>query len=483
MNRPLRRIAVLFGLLFLLLLGNVNYIQVYRAPELNDRGDNRRVLLDQYATDRGPILVGGEPIVRSRHTDSDLGLLREYLEPELYAHLTGFYSFYYGSANLEQTQNSVLAGTDDRLFVRRVIDLVTNKQPQGGSISLTIDPEAQKAAYEGLGDKQGAVVALEPSTGKILAMAANPTYDPNQISTHDGEKAKKAWEALVNDDTDPMLNRATQRRYPPGSTFKLVTAAAALSTGEYEPDTVIPAPAELDLPLTDRVMRNHNDGLCGDSDEVTLEQALAVSCNTAFGQLGMDLGEDALREQAEKFGFGASYLPEIRGATSVFPAELDEPLTALSAIGQYDVAATPLQMAMVTAAIANGGKLMAPYLVAAEQGPDLRPISVTQPEVLSEAISPGVADDLTEMMRTVVEEGTGTPGQLDGIPVAGKTGTAQTTEDQPPYAWFVAFAPADNPRVAVAVVIEKADVARDDISGGRLAAPIAKDVMEAVINE
>src|SRR5690606_29141860 len=152
-----------------------------------------------------------------------------------------------------------------------VIDLVTNKQPQGGSISLTIDPEAQKAAYEGLGDKQGAVVALEPSTGKILAMSANPTYDPNQISTHDGEKAKKAWEALVNDDTDPMLNRATQRRYPPGSTFKLVTAAAALSTGEYEPDTVIPAPAELDLPLTDRVMRNHNDGLCGDSDEVTLE--------------------------------------------------------------------------------------------------------------------------------------------------------------------------------------------------------------------
>lgn len=483
MNRPLRRIAVLFGLLFLLLLGNANYVQVIQATDLNERADNRRVLLDEYSRERGPILVGGEPIVRSKETGGSLVYLREYLEPERYAHLTGFYSFRYGSRNLEDTQNSVLAGTDDRLFVRRVIDLVTNKQPQGGSVSLTINPEAQNAAFTGLDGKKGAVVALEPSTGKILAMAARPSYDPNKLSTHDGDAAQKSWEELVNADEEPMLNRATQRRYPPGSTFKLVTAAAALSTGDYDPDTVIPAPEELDLPLTDRTLRNHNDGLCGDSDEVTLEQALSVSCNTAFGQLGMDIGGDVLREQAEKFGFGADYLAEIDSATSVFPPELDEPLTALSSIGQYDVAATPLQMAMVTAGIANGGQVMAPYLVAGEQGPDLRPISVTQPEVLSEAVSPSAADDLTQMMRTVVEEGTGTPGQLDDIPVAGKTGTAQTTADQPPFAWFVSFAPADNPQVAVAVVIEEADVARDDISGGRLAAPIAKDVMEAVINE
>lgn len=483
MNRPLRRIAVLFGLLFVLLLVNANYIQVFRAGDLNERSDNRRVLLDEYARKRGPILVGGEPIVRSVETDGDLVYLREYLEPLRYAHLTGFYSFYYGSRDLEDTQNSVLTGTDDRLFVRRVIDLVTNEQPKGGSVSLTINPEAQNAALEGLGDRKGAVVAIEPSSGKIQAMVSHPTYDPNELSTHNGDAAKEAWESLNGDASNPMLNRATERRYPPGSTFKLVTAAAALSTGDYDPDTSISAPAELDLPLTSRTMRNHNDGLCGDSDEVTLEQALSVSCNTAFGQLGMDLGGEVLREQAEKFGFGADYLTEIKGYTSVFPDELDEPLTALSSIGQYDVATTPLQMAMVTAGIANGGDVMAPYLVAAEHGPDLRPISVTQPEVLTEAVSAGVADDLTEMMRTVVEEGTGTPGQLDDIPVAGKTGTAQTTEDQPPYAWFVSFAPADNPQVAVAVVIEEADVARDDISGGRLAAPIAVDVMEAVIDQ
>lgn len=482
MNRPIRRMALGFMVLFLLLLGNANYIQVIQAGDLNEHENNRRVILDEYATERGPILVGGEPIVRSVETEGELVYQREYAQPHRYGHLTGFYSFTYGRGGVEATQNSVLAGTDDRLFVRRVIDLLTSQQQVGGSVSLTINPAAQDAAYEGLGDRKGAVVALEPDTGKILAMVSKPSYDPNRLSTHDLDAEREAWEEYLNAPNNPRLNRAAAERYPPGSTFKLVTAAAALSSGSYRPDTEVDAPAQLDLPQTTATLNNQSGGLCGSSDQVTLETALAVSCNTAFGSIALDLGDEALREQAEKFGFGASYLSEIRSATSVFPTEIDEPQTALSSIGQYEVAATPLQMAMVAAGIANGGQVMTPYLVAAQQGPDLRPLSVTEPEVLSRAMSARDSDQLTQMMRTVVEDGTGENAAMGDIPVAGKTGTAETSPDRPPYAWFVSFAPADNPQVAVAVMIEEADVERTDISGGRLAAPIAKSVMEAVIN-
>jgi peptidoglycan glycosyltransferase len=485
MNRPIRRIAVGFMILFFALLANVNYIQVFQADDLNERAGNTRVLLDEYARQRGPILVGGTPVAYSVKTTDDLAYLRRYRQPKLYGHLTGYYSYIYGSSGIERAQNSVLAGTDNRLFVRRIVDLVTNRQPQGGSVLLTIDPKAQKAAYDALGDKIGAVVAMEPSTGKILAMASTPTYDPNELSSHDSSAIMAAWKRLLDAPNDPDENRATQRRYPPGSTFKLVTAAAALSTGRYTPDTQIPAPAALDLPLTRVDMHNWQEGLCGSSDHVSLTDALATSCNTAFADLGLKLGADALREQAEKFGFGESFLPELRGVKSVFPEDPNAPQTAQSAIGQFDVAATPLQMAMVTAAIANGGKVMRPYIVAKVSGPDLQPLEVTEPEELSQAVSPAVADQLKQMMVDVVEapNGTGGPVAIDGVEVGGKTGTAQTTPDQPPYAWFVSFAPADNPSVAVAVLIEKADVGRDEISGGKLAAPIAKAVMEAVIGK
>ncbi|WP_020575025.1 peptidoglycan D,D-transpeptidase FtsI family protein [Actinopolymorpha alba] len=486
MNRPIRRIAVGFMVLFCALLANANYIQVFQAPELNARDGNRRVTLDEYARQRGPILVGGTQVAYSVKTNDNLIYLRKYRSPELYGHLTGYYSYIYGRSGIESDQNSVLSGTDDRLFVRRIVDLITNRQPQGGSVQLTINPDAQRAALKGLGDKRGSVVAIEPSTGKVLAMVSQPSYDPNKLSSHDSASITEAWKELTqNNPAEPMQNRATQRRYPPGSTFKLVTSAAALSTGRYRPDTVVPAPAVLDLPQTSRTMNNWQDGLCGSSAQITLSEALATSCNTAYADLGLKLGDKALRDQAEKFGFGTKFLPELGGVSSVFPDELDKPQTALSSIGQYDVAATPLQMAMVTAGIANGGKVMKPYIVGKVNGPDLQPLEITEPEVVSQAVSSSVASQLTQMMVDVVEgpNGTGKPVKIDGVQVAGKTGTAQTTPDRPPFAWFVSFAPADNPKVAVAVVIERADVGRNEISGGKLAAPIAKDVMEAVIGK
>ena len=389
---------------------------------------------------------------------------------------------------MEQSQNEILSGSDPRLFVNRVVDMVGNSQPKGGSVTLTVDPKAQTAAYDGLRalgkNVEGAVVALDPTTGKVLAMVTNPTYDPNRLASHKFSEVQRAWDELNSTENRPLLNRGIQEIYPPGSTFKLVTAAAALSSGQYTPETKVKGGATLDLPQTSTDLVNENGSDCG-GDPITLTQALEVSCNVSFGDIGLRLGDDALREQAEKFGFDQTYLNDIGGQVkSHFPADPDEPQTALSAIGQFDVAATPLQMAMVASGIANNGTVMRPYVVDELQAPDLSLLDKTRPEAFrSNAVSSSVARDLTQMMIEVVDNGTGTTAQIPGIKVAGKTGTAQSSPERPPYAWFVSFAPADNPQVAVAVLVEDAGVDRNAISGSGLAAPIAKRVMEAVINK
>jgi len=483
-NKPIRRVTIALVILFLGLLCNVEYIQVLQAGSLSKRPDNRRVLLDEYSRERGPILVGGTPIAESVPTKDSLKYLRKYPDGPLYAQITGFYSSIYGRSDLEQTQNQILAGTDNRLFVRRVIDLVSGQEPSGGSVLLTINPKAQKAAAEAMGNMKGAVVAIEPKTGKILAMVSHPTYDPNALASHDVATQQKAWKKLTRDKQQPMLNRATQSRFPPGSTFKLVTAAAALSTGKFKPSTKLPSPRVLDVPQTSKDIHNENGSTCGAvNGRLTMSAALAVSCNTTFAGLGLRIGQDVLRTQAQKFGFGSYDLDDLPGASSVFPPNLNPPQLAQSSIGQFDVAATPLQMAMVSAAIANGGQVMKPYLSAVVRGPDLRPLSITKPQVLSQAVTPEVARQLTKMMVGVVAHGTGTTAQMSGLEVAGKTGTAQSAPTRKPYAWFTSFAPAKDAQVAVAVVIEDADIPRSDIAGGRLAAPVAKAVMEAVIGQ
>jgi peptidoglycan glycosyltransferase len=486
MNSPIRRIAAGCLLLCVALLVNATYVQAFWADDLNSRSANRRVLLDEYSRERGPILLADDTVVaQSVPSEGEFAFQRTYPLGPLYAPVTGFYSSVYGRTAIERAQNDILSGDDDRLFVRRLIDLISNEEPKGGAVKLTIEPGAQQAAAEGLGDRKGAVVALDVETGAILAMVTSPSYDPNPMASQSTEEQSAFWTALRDDPDKPDLNRAIAQTLPPGSVFKLVTAAAALESGKYEPDSEIPGPAEYDVPQSDRMLGNQSERSCGGDDVTTLTNALRISCNTAFAYLANDLGDDALRDQAEKFGFGSQPLTDedINGATSVFPDDPDEALTAYAGIGQGDVAATPLQIAMVSAAIANGGTVMEPYLVQEVRGPDL--VSVleqTEPEEQSQAMSAESAQQLTDMMVEVVENGTGENAQMEGIQVAGKTGTAQSAPERPPYAWFTSFAPADDPRVAVAVVIEEApDTARSDIGGGRLAAPIARDVMAAVL--
>jgi penicillin-binding protein A len=486
MNRPIRLLSIGCILLFLALLLNANYVQFVNAGNLNDNSGNSRVQEAEFSRERGPILVADDPVAQSRPVKDRFEFLRTYSKAKQYAHLTGYYSYIYGSSGLELTQDEVLSGSDPRLFVNRVIDLVTSQEPQGGSVMLTVDRAAQRAAYQGLldlpGTAEGAVVALEPATGDVLAMASVPTYNPNRLASHDFTATGKAWKQISSGPRDPMFNRATQGRYPPGSTFKLVTASAALESGNYTPDSPVTGTAALDLPLTTTNMVNESGGSCG-AETITLRTALAVSCNTAFADLGMTIGAQKIEEQAQRYGFGQDVFEDLPSdVESVFPANPDEPQTAFSAIGQFDVAATPLQMAMVVAGIANDGTVMRPHLVSELRSPDLETLEEVQPEELSQAVSPETAEQLQSMMVSVTNEGTGGTGAIPGIEVGSKTGTAQSAAARNPYAWYVSFAPANDPQVAVAVFVEDGNVSRDEISGSGLGGPIAKSVMEAVVS-
>lgn len=496
MNKPIRNLAVGCMLLFLALLANATFVQYWQADSLSslsEHPDNKRVRDAEFSRERGAILVRGKAVAESNPSSDSYKFQRSYPQGKEYAALTGFFSRDWGLGGIEATQNSILSGSDSKLFVNRVIDLADNQAPKGGSVSLTINPRAQAAAYEGmrkLGENtQGAVVAIEPTTGKLLAMVTSPTFNPNRLASHDFPQVGKIKAALTADKLRPMDNRAIEETLPPGSTFKLVTAAAALGTGKYRADTMVPGGARLDLPQTDKDLVNESRGSCGGS-KITLTRALEVSCNVSFGAIGMDIGADKLREQAERFGFGTRTFRDLddsltRQAVSRFPANPDAPQTALSAIGQFDVAATPLQMAMVAAGIANGGVVMKPYLVDEILSPKLVVLSKTDPEKMPNqpAMSSSAARELTKMMVSVVDRGTGTTAKIPNVSVAGKTGTAQSAPSRPPYAWFVSFAPAENPRVAVAVLVQDAGVDRDQISGSGLAAPIARSVMEAVIGK
>ena len=304
-------------------------------------------------------------------------------------------------------------------------------------------------------------------------MVSHPQYDPNPLSSHDLGKAARPGRSCPRIRLKPFANRAIAGNlYPPGSTFKVVTAAAALENGVVtDENSVVPGPATLDLPLTNAPLPNENRQECGPGDKTTLIHALEISCNTAFGSLGLELGGEKLRAQAAKFGFGDSLQIPMRVTPSTVPAEINAPQAAQSAIGQYEVRTTPLQMAMVAAGIANQGQVMTPYLIQSVRSANLDIIeSAPDPTVLSQAVDARTADILKTMMVAVVDNGSGARAQMTGIPVAGKTGTAQHDTGKPPHAWFIGFAPADDPKVAVAVVVEDGGVTGSEIGGGRIAA-------------
>ena len=474
MNGPIRKVTVFIAVLMAALLANMTVISVVRADSLNADGRNRRVRDAEFSQNRGAILVGTEPIAESEPRKGRFPFGRTYPEGETWSSVTGWYSYDYARSGLEQSFNAELAGTSTEQSFERVLDLLAGRRSQGANISTTLNPAAQRAAVRALGSKRGAAIAMDYTTGEILALVSTPTFDPNRLSTVDLAAQREAWDELLNADDEPLKNRGTREVYPPGSTFKLVTAAAALEDG-LVPDSMVDSPNSLALPNSSHSMGNSTN--CGGT-RVTLEQALMTSCNTAFGNLGLDLGGEKLRAMAEAFGFNQDQTIDIAAAASRFPTELDKSQAALSAIGQYDVAASPLQMLQVAAAIANDGAMMRPYIVSAVTNRDLTVLSSTAPKKLGQPVSPSTAKLLQQMMVSVVEGGTGRPAQTSGVVVGGKTGTAQSAPDRPPYAWFVGY--AEDPQVAIVAFVENADIDRDDISGGRLAAPIFKAVLEAL---
>jgi peptidoglycan glycosyltransferase len=483
-NRAVRRLSVACLVLFIALIGNANVLQVLDAKSLRNNPHNSRVLLRTYSRPRGQIVVGGAAIAASKPTDDRLKYLRSYPQGPEYAPITGYFSLTQASTGIERAEDSVLSGEDDRLFVRRLQDLLSGRTTRGGSVVLTVNPAAQDAAYTGLKGQTGAVVAIDPRSGKILALATSPSYDPSRLTSHSTASVAEAWKQLNADKGNPLVDRALSATYPPGSLFKIVTAAADLAKGDTA-STVIPAPHELALPQTSNPLNNFGNEVCAKSGQMTMADALAISCNTAFGALGLKLGPDALRAQAEAFGLDdAGLTVPIPTATSVFPGDLQPNWqTAQAAIGQFDVRITPLQAAMIASAVANKGLLMKPYLVDQILGPDVTVISQTKPEPLRQATSPEVAAQLTQMMVGVVAHGTGTAAQISGVEVAGKTGTAQHGANSTPHAWFIGFAPAVNPVVAVAVLVENGGALGSEATGGRVAAPIAAQVIKAVLRK
>ncbi|MEY2672957.1 MAG: hypothetical protein RLZZ508_834, partial [Actinomycetota bacterium] len=332
-------------------------------------------------------------------------------------------------------------------------------------------------AYSALNDRTGAAVVLDPATGKILALVSSPSFDVNELSNNSPDAIRKAYEQLLADENKPMDNRPLTTSLPPGSTFKLVVAAAALESGKFTEDSLLPAPASLKLPLSNNRMHNWQNGPCTSSGKITLRQALAVSCNTTFAWLGMQLGADALRAQAEKFGFNSAFSVPMNSSTSVFPTELDGAQTALSSIGQFDVRATALQMAAVVAAINNGGKLMTPYLVDKVLTSDLAVLDQTQKSIKSQAISPEVANLLSSMMKTVVNSGTAYTVRIPGVDVGAKTGTADSGTEKSAHAWMVANATKGGKTISIAVVVENGGGAAE-VSGNRIAGPIVAKIIK-----
>ncbi|MGW3093562.1 peptidoglycan D,D-transpeptidase FtsI family protein [Streptomyces sp. NPDC001102] len=481
MNKTIRRTSVFVLLLVFALLIRATWVQYYDGKALADDKYNRRNVIQTYAEPLGNIIVAGRSVTGSARTKSgDLAYKRTYKDGALYAAVTGYASQAYAPTQLEGIYQDLLNGTDNRL--KTVMDTVTGKRAEPGDVVTTIDPAVQKAAYDALGAKKGAAVAIDPKTGKILAVVSTPSYDPTSLT--DANTAGPAWKKLNADPDKPLTNRALRQPLPPGSTFKLVVAAAALEDGLYSSvDQHTDSPDPYTLPGTTRELSNENPN--APCENASIRTALEYSCNNVFARMAVQLGQDKVRAMAEKFGFNddAQDVP-VRAYTSVYPSGMNQSSTALTGIGQFDVTATPLQMAMVSAAIANGGKLVSPHMVAqiTDGGGDVLK-NYDDSAGTKEIVSSSTAEQLRSAMQTVVEKGTGTNARISGVTVGGKTGTAQHGENnsQTPYAWFTSYGKAGGKEVAVAVVVEQSDAARSEVSGNGLAAPVARAMMKAAL--
>ncbi|MFG6402537.1 MULTISPECIES: peptidoglycan D,D-transpeptidase FtsI family protein [unclassified Microbacterium] len=489
MTKELRRLSLVMLAMFLALFVSTSVIQVVQVDSLAKNSDNTRARYDSYEVQRGSIIVDGTAIASSVPADDVYRWQRVYADADMWAPVTGYLNPVLGSStNLEAAANQELSGTANSQFFARVERIMTGQPARGSNVELTLDATVQRAAYDALGDKQGAVVAIEPSTGRILAMVTSPSFDTNAIASHDTTAVESAYNQLEADPANPLVNRAIDGDMnPPGSTFKLVVASAALASGSYTPDSTLPNPAIYQLPESTSVVRNASGGSCGGGgDTVTIADALRFSCNIPFAELAVALGDDAVRAEAEKYGFDSQFdlvglSSSLQSEASVYPPAPDAPQTALSGFGQGDVRATPLQMAMVSAGIANGGIVMNPRMVDNVIGPDLSVEKTPENTEFGRALDESLANEMAAMMVANVSDGAASGARIDGVQVGGKTGTAENGDNRPYSLWFTGFAPADDPQVAVAVVVEDGGGQGQAGSGGTLAAPIAKKVMEAVL--
>ena len=472
MNRSIVHLFALFTLLFAVLVVFTSRWSVLEAESLEDNSANRRPLLEQQRIPRGLILArDGTVAADSRRlgTRETRRYLRRYPTDSLFSHAVGYSFIDRGQSGLEQFYNDELVGQGNELAT--IVHELSGAQ-EGDNLRTTLDPEAQEVARQALGGRRGSVVALEPDTGRVRAMVSLPDFDPNSIP--------ERFNQLNADASSPLFNRATQARYPPGSTFKAVTAAAALDSGEFTPQSRVSG--ENNKPISAVPLQNFEGAEFG---QVTLTEALTKSINTAWAEVGERLGDSTMLRYMRRFGFGSEPpidLPRsqlaasgIYGEDGLLDASDDIDIGRVS-IGQERLQVTPLQMAMVASAIGNEGTLMAPLFGDRTIAPDGRVTQRFRPDRVRRVIGADAARDLTGMMTQVVDEGSGTSARLQGVPVAGKTGTAERGAGVN-QAWFIAFAPADDPKIALAVTVEQASG-----TGGEVAAPIARRVLEVILD-
>ncbi|MDH3306400.1 MAG: penicillin-binding protein 2 [Acidimicrobiia bacterium] len=475
MNGPIRRLALVLLVGLALVLANVTYIQTIAGTGYRDDARNRRVLLSRAAKERGAIVDrAGEVLAASGENPDEQGFLRVYPFGDLFAHPVGVSSLLFGDRSIERAYTTRLRSKQD-LTISDMVAALLGRDLRPESLVLTLDAGLQRVADEAIGIQSGAIVALDPQTGAVLAYVSSPSFDPTTLL---GPTAGPAGDTLVANPDEPLLDRISSATFAPGSTFKIVTTAAALELDLARPDTAFDNVTALELPGSTSTISNFDGGACGAGATVTLQTAFVRSCNTVFGQLAMDLGAGAMSQQATAFGFGLDIPFEWDVLDSVFPPpsafENDVPALAQSGIGQRDVQATPLQMVLVVSAIANQGVIMEPYLVAQVLDANGAVVERTAPTEWQRAITPTTAQILSGLMTQVVSSGTGRSASVPGVQVAGKTGTAET--GGAPHAWFVGFAPADNPTIALVVIIQNGGSAGDEATGGSVAAPIASRV-------
>ena len=480
MNNQIRKIFIIVLLMFALLGVGVTNTQFISASSLNADARNQRTILHAAETDRGPIIVDKTAIASSEREADSKRYTRSYAEGPLYASVTGYFSSVgNASTGIEAAEEDVLDGQSQTLLGQRLRNLLTGQNRQGGGVELTLNPDMQKAAAAALGNRKGAVVALDAQTGAILAMYSAPTFDPNQLASSDAGAVSDAFSTLSSDPNHPLLNRTISERYAPGSTFKILTSIALIENGVADPDLPMASPVSTTLPGTATEVSNIESSTCGNGNP-TLTEAFARSCNTTFVLASEQLTNQQLVDITNRFGFGRETQIPLSVTPSVFPSDADAAQLAMSSIGQYTVQTTPLQMAQVAQTIANDGQMMTPYLIDSIVDADNQVVRTTTPTDAGRPISSETASKLRAMMEAVVSQpyGTGTTMALPNVSVAAKTGTAETGEGDRANAWAVGFAPADNPRIAFAVLVEGDDTDPTP-HGGDVAGPIARAVLEA----